>query len=128
MQAEAEEKVQVESHEGWTARLPPELVEEWENLVLAWEKAPYPKKESKDLVNPFAVPNECEYLLYPLMICTNIPTSSDRGTGVGGIRGRGCGTNRSGSYQEVQLSNCTGLDCHGYQSSGRAVSMAQILW
>lgn len=61
MQAEAEEKIQVDSHEGWTARLPQELVEEWEGPILAWEKAPFPKKDTKDLLNPFAIPNECKY-------------------------------------------------------------------
>lgn len=60
--AEEQELKQVEAHEGWTARLPKDLVTEWEMLVLAWERAPYPKKDVKGLVNPFAIPNECKFI------------------------------------------------------------------
>lgn len=50
---------QVEAYEGWTSWLPKDAVKEWEKLVLAWEHAPYPKKDSKGLLNLFAIPNEC---------------------------------------------------------------------
>lgn len=60
LDAERECRKQVEAHEGWTAGLPPALVDEWEQLVLVWEAAPFPKKDTEGLVNPFSLPNECK--------------------------------------------------------------------
>lgn len=60
LDAEEECVKQVEAHEGWTAGLPADLVEEWEELVLRWEAAPHPKKDTEGLVNPFSLPNECK--------------------------------------------------------------------
>ncbi|KAK7451769.1 hypothetical protein VKT23_012448 [Stygiomarasmius scandens] len=47
--------MQVEAHDGWTSRLPKVLVDEWETLCVAWEKAPYPKAEVE---NPFEITTE----------------------------------------------------------------------
>jgi hypothetical protein len=53
----AQRNIQNEAHDGWTARLPKELTDEWEILCETWENAPFPKE---DIENPFAVTNECE--------------------------------------------------------------------
>ncbi|KAK7464176.1 hypothetical protein VKT23_006342 [Stygiomarasmius scandens] len=50
----AERNIQVEAHNGWTARLPQEFVQAWEASCLAWENAPFPK----DVENPFEISNE----------------------------------------------------------------------
>ena len=64
LDAEQECAKQVEAHEGWTAGLPPDLVNEWEELVLLWEEVSHPKKSVEGLVNPFSLPNECKSLCF----------------------------------------------------------------
>lgn len=56
---------QREAHLGLTNSLPEDLVEDWESLCVAWERAPYPKERAVDgskLVNPFTIQRECKFL------------------------------------------------------------------
>ncbi|KAL0574845.1 hypothetical protein V5O48_007118 [Marasmius crinis-equi] len=47
--------LQMEAHEGLTGNLPPPLVQKWEGMCVAWEDAPWPRR---DVSNPFEVVEE----------------------------------------------------------------------
>lgn len=52
-----ERNVQAEGHRGFTATLPEELVAKWGEMCVAWELAPYPKKDVK---NPYETSGICQ--------------------------------------------------------------------
>ncbi|KAE9382325.1 hypothetical protein BT96DRAFT_845622, partial [Gymnopus androsaceus JB14] len=52
---------QREAHQGLTDSLPPDLVDKWNGICVAWENAPHPKEVAEDglkIVNPFSVKRE----------------------------------------------------------------------
>ncbi|KAL0563618.1 hypothetical protein V5O48_018447, partial [Marasmius crinis-equi] len=49
---------QRDSHNGFTENIPDELVQQWEKDVTAWDNAPWPKEDHKQVVNPYKLREE----------------------------------------------------------------------
>jgi len=56
----SDRNLQVEAHRGFHESLPEGLTREWEELVVKWDAAPFPK--IKNAVNPYQVKGHCKYL------------------------------------------------------------------
>jgi len=57
----ADRNIQVEAHRGFTDGLPEELVQEWEEMCVAWEHAAFPKSKNA-AINPYSTEQLCKSL------------------------------------------------------------------